>query len=156
MHARNAFQYLLLLTFVHLCDRVFLMTGWVCQWKPFWIPVGDTFQKAYLEEWQHVDDGPTRDPGENSTKTVPCAADSMRQRRAENNDCAAECEQLLDTSSAPKSSWQAVGEPDAPTWKLSGTQGTSLFSVLCHEVLSDFNCGQESCISTKFAHSVLL
>ena len=27
------------------------MSGWVCQWKPFWITVGESFQKAYLEEW---------------------------------------------------------------------------------------------------------
>ena len=88
MHARDAFQYLLLLAFVHLCDRVFLMMEWVCRWKPFWIPVGDTFQKAFLEEWQLVDDGSVRDFGENSIKTVPCAAGSTKQRRAENSDCA--------------------------------------------------------------------
>ena len=64
-HARDAFfEYIVLLATVHICDRVFLMTGWVCQWKPFWIPVGDTFQEAYLEEWQRVDDGSMRDPGE--------------------------------------------------------------------------------------------
>ena len=27
------------------------MTGWVCQWKPSWIPVDDTFKKAYVEDW---------------------------------------------------------------------------------------------------------
>ena len=27
------------------------MTGWVCQWKPFWIPVEDSFKKAYVEDW---------------------------------------------------------------------------------------------------------
>ena len=27
------------------------MTGWVCQWKPFWIPVDDSFKKAHVEEW---------------------------------------------------------------------------------------------------------
>ena len=26
------------------------MSGWVCHWKPFWIPVGESFQKAYSEE----------------------------------------------------------------------------------------------------------
>ena len=31
-----------------------------------------------------------------------------------------------------------------------------LVSVLCHEVLSDFNCFQESCISTNLYHSILL
>ena len=25
------------------------------------------------------------------------------------------------------SSWQGIGKPDAPTWKLSGTEGTSAF-----------------------------
>ena len=36
------------------------MAEWICRWKPFWIPFGDTFQKAYLEEWQLVDDGSKR------------------------------------------------------------------------------------------------
>ena len=36
-------------------------------------------------------------------------------------------EQPLDPPSTPKSSWQAVGEPDAPTWKLSRTDGTASF-----------------------------
>ena len=27
------------------------MTGWVCQWEPFWIPVNDSFKKAYVEDW---------------------------------------------------------------------------------------------------------
>ena len=27
------------------------MPSWVCQWKPFWIPVGESFKKVYLEEW---------------------------------------------------------------------------------------------------------
>ena len=27
------------------------MTGWVCQWKPFWIPVDDSFKEAFVEEW---------------------------------------------------------------------------------------------------------
>ena len=30
------------------------MTGWVCQWKPFWIPTGGSFQKAYLEDWVYI------------------------------------------------------------------------------------------------------
>ena len=30
------------------------MTGWACQWKPFWIPVEDSFKKAYLEEWVFI------------------------------------------------------------------------------------------------------
>ena len=27
------------------------MPSWICQWKPFWIPVGESFKKAHLEEW---------------------------------------------------------------------------------------------------------
>ena len=102
-HARDAFQYLHLLTFVHLCDRVFLMTEWVCRWKPLWIPIGDTCQKAYLEEWQLVDDGSKQDPGENSTKTVPCVSDSSMLWKTENKDGTVKHEQPLDASSAPKS-----------------------------------------------------
>ena len=30
-----------------LCGAHCPMTGWVCQWKPFWIPVDDSFKKAY-------------------------------------------------------------------------------------------------------------
>ena len=121
---------------LHACARcfsvsslvgVFLVTEWVCRWKPFWIPVGNTFQKAYLEEWQLVDDGSIRDHGENSTETVPCVSDSWMLWKAENKDGTVKHEQPLDTASAPKSSWQAVGEPDAPTGKLSGTLGTSVF-----------------------------
>ena len=41
------------------CGRVLLMSGCVCQWKPFWIPVGDHLQKAYLEEWLRVGDDST-------------------------------------------------------------------------------------------------
>ena len=32
------------------------MSGWVCQWKPFWIPVGDSFKKAFMEEWVFISD----------------------------------------------------------------------------------------------------
>ena len=38
------------------------MTGWVCQWKPFWIPVEDSFKKAYLEEWVFISDVPSEGP----------------------------------------------------------------------------------------------
>ena len=37
----------------------FPLSGWDCQWKPSWIPVGESFQKAYLEEWKNMgDDSP--------------------------------------------------------------------------------------------------
>ena len=39
-------------TFVFVTE--FPHVGWVCQWKPFWIPVGGSFQKAHLEEWIYM------------------------------------------------------------------------------------------------------
>ena len=98
-----------------------------CRWKPCWVLIDDTVKKAYFEDWQLLKDGQNYNPVEDSTQTVPCAADSSKLRSTENSDCALKREQHWDTSSSPKSSWQAVGEPDAPTWKLSGTQGTSAF-----------------------------
>ena len=38
------------------------MTGWVCQWKPFWIPVEDPFKKPYLEERVFIRDAPSEGP----------------------------------------------------------------------------------------------
>ena len=103
------------------------MTEWVRRWKPCWVLIDDTFKKAYFEDWQLLKDEQNYNPVEDSAQTVPCASDSSKLRKTEHRDCALKCEQPLDTSSAPKSSWPAVGEPDAPTWKLSGTQGTSAF-----------------------------
>ena len=37
----------------------YLMSGWVCQWKPFWILVEDSFKKAFVEEWVFVSDEPS-------------------------------------------------------------------------------------------------
>ena len=68
MHARDAF---LLLLCVLSRDLVILMAEWICRWKPFWIPIGDTFQKAYQEEWQLVDEGSKRDPVRTIYRRVP-------------------------------------------------------------------------------------
>ena len=38
------------------------MSGRVCQWKPFWIPVEDSFKKASLEEWVFISDVPSEGP----------------------------------------------------------------------------------------------
>ena len=48
-------------------------------------------------------------------------------------------------------SWQSVFTTCHSVCKL-----WELFSVLCHEALSDYNCCQESSISTNFNHMVLL
>ena len=39
------------------------MSGWVCQWKPFWIPVGESFKKAHLEEWIFTGDDSSDEQG---------------------------------------------------------------------------------------------
>ena len=109
------------------------MTEWVCRWKPCWVLIDDTFKKAYFEDWQLFKDGQNCSHVEHSAETVPWASDSSKLlkasklRRTDSSDCALKYVQALDSSSAPKSSWQAIGKPDAPTWKLSGTQGTSAF-----------------------------
>ena len=103
-----------------------MMAELICRWKPFWIPTGDTFQEAYLEEWQLIDDESKCDPGEDNLQTSPKPTESAKLRSG-SNDVTFKQEKPWDTSSAPKSSWQAVGETDAPTWKVSGTQGTSAF-----------------------------
>ena len=90
-----------------------------------WIPIGDTFQRAYLEEWHLVDDGSKRDSGD--LHTSPNTTESAKPLMSGSSDVTFKQGKPWDTSSAPKSPWQAVGEFDAPTWKLSGTQGTSAF-----------------------------
>ena len=58
------------------------MSGWVCQWKPFWIPVGDSFQKAYLEEWIHMGDDSSRTLGKQCMASIPTMVQG-----AEYKDC---------------------------------------------------------------------
>ena len=36
----------------------YLMSGLVCQWKPFWIRVEDSFKKAFVEEWVFISGEP--------------------------------------------------------------------------------------------------
>ena len=103
-----------------LCDRV---SVWVCQWKPFWIPVGDTFQKAYLEEWLLVGDDSTSDLGEHSTKAIPAVNVSTVVRNSEDKDCTVKHKRPEEAPSALR----PTGQPDAPTWELLGPQGTASF-----------------------------
>ena len=54
------------------------MAGWVCPWKPFWIPIGDYLKKAFMEEWvfirdEHADEqAPIDDPVFRSTDYSDC------------------------------------------------------------------------------------
>ena len=62
------------------------MTEWVCRWKPFGIPTSDTFQKAFLEEWQRVDDGRKRDLGEDNLQTSPSTEESAKPLKSCSKD----------------------------------------------------------------------
>ena len=68
-----------------------------------------------------------RGPGEDNLQTSPWTTESAKPLQSGSKDIIFKQEQPWDTQPPPKSSWHAVGEPDAPTWKLSGTQGTSAF-----------------------------
>ena len=65
------------------CGRESPMSGWICQWKPLSIPVGDTFQKACLEVGYELMMGSTSDPGENCIEAVPTADVSTMVRGTE-------------------------------------------------------------------------
>ena len=105
------------------CGRVLPMSGWVCQWKPFWILVGNNFQKAYLEEWLHVGGDSTGGIGVNSTKAISTANVSTVVRKPENQNCTVKHKQPLESPSAPR----PMGKPDAPAGELLGPQGTASF-----------------------------
>ena len=55
---------------------------------------------------------------DDATQALPLAADATKVRRPDHKNSTVKHEQPWDASSAPRSSWQAVGQPDAPTWKL--------------------------------------
>ena len=95
------------------------MGEWICRWKPFWIPTGDTFQKAYLEEWQLVDDGSKRDPGEDNLQTSPNTTESAKLLKFRSNDVTIKQEQPWDILSSPNLRGKQLEN--------SGTQITSAF-----------------------------
>ena len=57
-------------------------------------------------------------------QALPLAADSTKERRSENKDGTVK-HKHIGAPSAPRSSWQTVGQLDASSWKLSGTEGTT-------------------------------
>ena len=50
-----------------------LMSGWVCQWNSFRIPVEDSCKKAFVEEWVSNSDAPCEGP---STAEDPMVHDT--------------------------------------------------------------------------------
>ena len=99
---------ILLVAGVHFLRPLFPCVR-VCQWKPFWIQIGDSYQKAYLEEWIRMANIPTL------------------VHNAEYKDCTTIQKRPEEAPSASRSSRQASGEHGAPTWKISGIQGTASF-----------------------------
>ena len=107
---------------VHFWDSFSFLSGWVCQWKPFSIPIGDSFQKAYLEEWIHISDDSSSNFGEQCTANILTMVHDTEYK-----DCATIRKRPEEAPSASRSSWQASGEHGTPTWKISGTRGTASF-----------------------------
>ena len=71
-------------------SRIIPMTKWVCRWKPFWVPRGDTFQKAYLEGWEQEDDDQSYFRGEESknshrSRSVPRTTTSESLRTVQDD-----------------------------------------------------------------------
>ena len=95
-------------------DRVMLMTESVCQWKPLWIPRGDTFQKACLEEWERADDEQSHVPGEDKPHRISRTTESEKSQTAKEDEWNTTREP---PPSLPKSSWQTFGQSNAPSWK---------------------------------------
>ena len=106
--------------FEHHRDHVILMTEWVCRWKLFWIPTGDTFQRACLGEWQRVNDGQSRDFDEATTTIDLQSAESAKIQKTWSDDSDTKREQHCDAPSLQTFSWQTIGESDAPWWKFYG------------------------------------
>ena len=101
------------------------MTEWICRRKPFWAPTGDTFQKACLKEWQRFVVKVI--PWEDIVRTNSGTTESAKLLKPGVNGVTFKYEQMWDAPSSPRCSRQAVGEPDAPTWKLSGIRSASAF-----------------------------
>ena len=86
VHVRVCFQANLFGSVLFWC-RLYcssLMSGWVCHWKPFWIPDGDSWKKALMEEWvfisdEHTDEqAPIDDPVFQSTDYSDCIPGTTR------------------------------------------------------------------------------
>ena len=102
-------------------SRVVPMTRWVCRWKPFWVPRGGTFQKAYLDEWEQEDDDQSYIPGEESkynhrSRSVSrtTASESLQTVKDDGWSATRELPAPRCCRSLPQSSWQ-------PLWRCKGT-----------------------------------
>ena len=91
----------------------FGLTGWVCQSKPFffWIPAGDSFQKAYLEEWIYI----VSDPSANGNTVEDCTTKRKRSEEASSTSRpAGQPDWDRFGSQTMASSWEKVEAPMPP------------------------------------------
>ena len=87
------------------CMSLHTTNDWMaCRWESCCVLIEYTFEKAYLEDWQLVKDK-TMTPSKTSCSQFPSL---LIRQSSENSDCT-----LLENLT--------------PTWKISGTQGTSAF-----------------------------
>ena len=88
-----------------------LVSGWVCPWKPCWIPVGESVQKAFLEEWIHMGDDSS---GEQCIRWYRVLVTKIRHPN----------QSYLKKHLQPP---RSAGQPDALTWEPIGPQGAASF-----------------------------
>ena len=99
------------------------MTEWICWWyKPFWIPRGESFHKGDLEEWEQVVVAQSYASGEDKSCPTATATKTEGIQKTQEDERTSTREPNRSRCSLPKSSWEAVGTFDAPSWKYTGTQ----------------------------------
>ena len=112
------------------------MTKWVCKWKPFWVPRGDTFQKAYLEKWEEEDDDQSDINGEESknshrSRSVSrtTAPENLHAVTDDGWSATREIPAPSGCPSLPQSSWQPFGDTNEPAklWTHIETQESAVF-----------------------------
>ena len=77
--------------------------------------VGESFQKAYLEEWIHMGDNSS---GEQCMANIPAMVQGAGYK-----DYTSKQKLPEEAPSAPR----PTGQPDAPTWDIIGPLGTASF-----------------------------
>ena len=111
------------------------MTGWVCQWKPFWIPVDDSFKKAYVEDWvfQITDPSDISLPGgqgdvipETPEVSLPVSSSQREAPKIENSTCAQEHIEALLPPLQPRSTCERLELPISSDAILSGYEDLHL------------------------------
>ena len=103
-----------------------LMTEWICCYKPFRIQCGESCQKGYLEEWEKVDVAQSYVSGEGKSCPTAIATETEEVQKTQEDERSSAREQHRGGYSLPKSSGEAVGTFDAPSWKYTGTQRSTV------------------------------